>query len=107
MTILDAVILVLYLSCSIVSFQHAFVDYVIPKTYFNATDKSYYASITVCVALDKNSNPGIGGGRGGDKRGGVGMWEGGGCVREGTKEEMGRRRGRRRRGRERMGGEEE
>ena len=46
-------------SCSIISFQDAFVDYVIPKAYFNDTDKSYYASINTCVQLDRNSNPGI------------------------------------------------
>ena len=45
-------------SSSIISFQDAFVDYVIPKTYFNDTDKSYYASITTCVHLAHNSNPG-------------------------------------------------
>ena len=43
---------------SIISFQDAFVDYVIPKTYFNDTDKSYYVSITVCVQLDHPANPG-------------------------------------------------
>ena len=46
-------------SLSIISFQDAFVDYVIPKTYFNDTDKSYYVSITACVHLAHNSNPSI------------------------------------------------
>lgn len=44
---------------SIISFQDAFVDYVIPKTYFNDTDKSYYVSITVCVQLDHPANPAL------------------------------------------------
>ena len=34
------------------------MDYVIPKTYFNDTDRSYYASITVCVKLDHRADPG-------------------------------------------------
>ena len=46
-------------SPSIISFQDAYVDYFIPKTYFNDTDKSYYASITTCVHVAHNSNPGI------------------------------------------------
>ena len=46
-------------SPSIISFQDAYVDYIIPKTYFNDTDKSYYASITTCVYLAHNSNPSI------------------------------------------------
>ena len=35
------------------------MDYVIPKTYFNDTDKSYYASITTCVQLERSANPGM------------------------------------------------
>jgi beta-mannosidase len=43
----------------IISFQDAYVDYFIPKTYFNDTDKSYYASITTCVHVAHNSNPAL------------------------------------------------
>ena len=71
------VIIKCVLFSSIISFQDAFVDYVVPKTFFNDTEKAYHASITVCVQLDQAQNPGKqgGGGRGegGGGRGGEGL----------------------------------
>ena len=41
---------------SIVTFDDAYVSYVIPKTGYNESSKSYFVTVTVCVIIPKPGN---------------------------------------------------
>ena len=44
---------ILFIHCSLVTFTEAYVSYVIPKTGYNESTKSYFVTVTVCLIIPK------------------------------------------------------